>query len=79
MNTTSEQSTTLIVLEVPIVSEATFDQKTRPSEEIHSTSLPRALSPHNKISKKNKNSNRIIILREVIHFDSNEEEELDLG
>lgn len=78
MNTIYIQSTTPLVSEAPIVSEATFEQKVRPSKEIPSPSLPQALKPQKKISKNKRNSKRRKRLSEVIHFDSDEEEELDL-
>lgn len=77
MITTFEQSTTLIVSEAPLVSEATSDQKVRPFEGIPSTFLSHALKPQNKINRKKKSMRRRG-LREVFHFNSNEEVELDL-
>lgn len=56
MNTTYEQSASHIVLETPKVSEATSDQGVRPSKETPPTSLPHALKPQKKITKKKKKS-----------------------
>lgn len=76
MNTTFEQSIGPIISEAPLVSDATSDQKVRHSKGIPSTFLPQALKPHNKISRKKKKLKRRY--QEVFHFDSDEEEELDL-
>lgn len=76
MNTTSKQSTNRIVSEADIVSEATSDREVRPSEENSLTFLPHSLKPQKKISKKKKKFKRRRRLREVVHFDSDEEEEL---
>lgn len=77
--TTSEHSTTPIVSEAHVVSEASFDNKIRHSEGIPSNTPPHALKPHNKIGKKKKKSKRRTRLKEVIHFDSDEEDRLDLN
>lgn len=78
MNTTSKQSTFPIAFEASLVSEATPDQKVRLSEEILPTSLPQALRPHKKIRRMKTKSKRRRRLREVFHFDSDKEGELDL-
>lgn len=73
-----KQLTTLIFSKDPLVYDATYDQKVEPSEEIPSTSLPQALKPRKKIGRKKKKSKRRRRLREVSHFDSDEEEDFDL-
>lgn len=78
MNTTSEQSIASIISQASLDFDATSDKKVKLSEGIPSTTLPRELKPHKKISKKKNKSKRRIKLREMIHFNSDEEEELNL-